>query len=58
MIDCRYTDASARNAAYLSWPDSRLRAYLRGHGISEADLPTSRSRLLRTFFIPVSLVHR
>lgn len=44
----RYNDVSARTAAYLVWPDARLRAYLRERGVSEAALPTNRPGLLRT----------
>ncbi|KAG1744641.1 uncharacterized protein EDB91DRAFT_1123684 [Suillus paluster] len=47
LIDEQYNDASARTAAYLVWPDARLRLYLREHGISEAALPTSRPGLLQ-----------
>lgn len=43
----RYKDYSGRSAAYLTWPDARLRAYLRTHGICENDLPTSRPGLLQ-----------
>ena len=34
-------------AEYLVWPDARLRAYLREHGVSEAHLPGDRPGLLR-----------
>lgn len=46
-INAKYTDAHARTAAYLTWPDARLRAYLRERGISERALPTSRPGLLQ-----------
>jgi len=46
-INEKYTDASTRTAAYLTWPDARLRAYLRARGISESALPTSRPGLLQ-----------
>jgi len=46
-INDKYKDASARTAAYLTWPDARLRAYLRERGVSEAALPTSRPGLLQ-----------
>ena len=36
-------------AAYLKWPDARLRAYLREHGVSEDYIPGDRPSLLRTF---------
>ncbi|KAG2039363.1 hypothetical protein BDR03DRAFT_991833 [Suillus americanus] len=47
LIDKQYNDVSARTAAYLVWPDARLRAYLREHGINEAALPTNRPGLLQ-----------
>jgi len=43
---CRYTSAANRSAEYLTWPDARLRAYLRMHGLPESQLPTSRPGLL------------
>ena len=43
----RHKDYSDRSAAYLTWPDARLRAYLRTHGIPEDGLPTSRPGLLQ-----------
>lgn len=45
----RWSDSKAKTAAYLTWPDARLRAYLRERGISEAALPTSRPGLLREY---------
>lgn len=44
----RYDDVQARTAAYLTWPDARLRVFLRQHGFSESALPTTREELLRT----------
>ncbi|KAJ3913211.1 hypothetical protein F5877DRAFT_93287 [Lentinula edodes] len=38
---------SSYNAPYLSWPNARLRAYLRESGVSENKLPTSRPTLLQ-----------
>lgn len=46
-INDKYTDLSARTAPYLTWPDARLRAFLREHGLSDKQLPTSRPGLLR-----------
>ena len=43
----RYNVYSARVAEYLTWPDARLRVYLRERGISDEHLPTSRPGLLR-----------
>lgn len=45
----RYKDQNARLAAYLTWPDARLRAYLREQGVSEDYIPGDRPSLLRTF---------
>jgi hypothetical protein len=39
----KYSDQHAKLAAYLTWPDARLRAYLREKGVT-GDLPN----LLRT----------
>ena len=47
LMQAHYTDAPARTAAYLTWPDARLRAYLREHGMSDASLPTDRPGLLQ-----------
>lgn len=54
LMNSKYTDTTARTGAYLKWPDARLRAYLREHGVSEAALPTSRPGLLRKF---ITLLH-
>ncbi|KAF9460445.1 hypothetical protein BDZ94DRAFT_1265910 [Collybia nuda] len=43
----KYTDASSRTAAYLAWPDARLRAFLRENGLSEDKVPTARPGLLQ-----------
>lgn len=40
---------SGRTASYLSWPDARLRAFLRNNGVSDASLPTTREELLREY---------
>jgi hypothetical protein len=45
--ELRYNDYNARTAAYLTWPDARLRAYLREHGVSEDFVPGGRPGLLR-----------
>ena len=44
----RYNDQHAKLAAYLTWPDARLRAYLREKGVSEEYIPGDRPNLLRT----------
>jgi hypothetical protein len=47
IYDLRYNDAWAKTASYLTWPDARLRAYLRERGVAENQLPTNRAGLLR-----------
>ena len=47
LMHDKYTDYNARTAPYLVWPDARLRAYLREHGVSEDAVPTSRPGLLQ-----------
>jgi hypothetical protein len=47
LINEKHKDYSSRSAAYLTWPDARLRAYLRTHGMPEDGLPTSRPGLLQ-----------
>ncbi|KAF7420861.1 hypothetical protein PC9H_011379 [Pleurotus ostreatus] len=47
MIDKKYKDANTRTAEYLTWPDARLRAYLRERGVDESALPGARPGLLQ-----------
>ena len=47
FLAARYNDQKAKVAEYLTWPDARLRAYLREHGVSEEYLPGDRPGLLR-----------
>ncbi|RPD77197.1 hypothetical protein L226DRAFT_459470, partial [Lentinus tigrinus ALCF2SS1-7] len=47
LMQDKYTDVSSRTADYLTWPDARLRAYLRENGFSDDKLPTSRPGLLQ-----------
>ncbi|KAF9264470.1 hypothetical protein L218DRAFT_925760 [Marasmius fiardii PR-910] len=47
IINDKYNVASDRTAAYLTWPDARLRAYLREKGFPEQKLPRTRSGLLQ-----------
>ncbi|KAK7688573.1 hypothetical protein QCA50_008111 [Cerrena zonata] len=47
LMHSKYNDYSTRTAAYLTWPDARLRAYLRENNLSEESLPTSRPGLLQ-----------
>ncbi|KAK7055434.1 hypothetical protein R3P38DRAFT_2847037 [Favolaschia claudopus] len=47
LMQKKYDDAKGTSASYLTWPDARLRAYLRNRGLSEEGLPTSRPGLLQ-----------
>ncbi|KAF8638420.1 hypothetical protein AX17_002227 [Amanita inopinata Kibby_2008] len=47
MANDKYTDWSSKTAAYLAWPDARLRAYLRERGVSDEHLPGNRLGLLQ-----------
>ena len=48
LMQENYDDASAKTAAYLTWPDARLRAYLRENGVPEASIrPQTRDELLQ-----------
>ena len=40
-------DTKAKLASYLTWPDARLRAYLRESGLQENKVPKQRDELLR-----------
>jgi len=46
LMNNKYTDIATITAVYLTWPDARLRAYLRAHGLDDAYLPTTRPGLL------------
>jgi len=35
LVNDKYTDAYSRTADYLTWPDARLRAYLRSWGVDD-----------------------
>ncbi|KZT59582.1 hypothetical protein CALCODRAFT_449991 [Calocera cornea HHB12733] len=39
LIHEKYDGAQHRAAAYLTWPDARLRAYLRNNGVDETKIP-------------------
>ncbi|KAF8900184.1 hypothetical protein CPB84DRAFT_1815495 [Gymnopilus junonius] len=43
----KWDDQVARTSAYLTWPDARLRAYLRDHGIDDSAIPEPRPILLQ-----------
>ncbi|KAI0270632.1 hypothetical protein BC834DRAFT_862331 [Gloeopeniophorella convolvens] len=46
-INSKYREATSAPSEYLVWPDARLRAFLREHGLPEDSLPTSRPGLLQ-----------
>ena len=46
LMQDKYTDVASRTTKYLTWPNARLRAYLRENGISDDTLPTTRPGLL------------
>ncbi len=46
LMNDKYTNLATITAVYLTWPDARLRAYLRAHGLDDAYLPTTRPGLL------------
>lgn len=46
LMDRKYNAANAKTADYLTWPDARLRAYLRSNGVNDAMVPTTRPGLL------------
>ena len=47
LMQEKYTNVASRTAKYLTWPNARLRPYLRENGISDDTLPTTRPRLLQ-----------
>ena len=47
LMQDKYTNVASRTAKYLTWPNARLRPYLRENGISDDTLPTTRPRLLQ-----------
>jgi len=51
LMSEKYHTVSDKTAAYLTWPDARLRAYLRERGVSENLVPTTRPGLLREFAV-------
>ena len=46
IMDRKYNAANAKTADYLTWPDARLRAYLRAQGVDESKIPPTRPGLL------------
>ncbi|KAJ6578866.1 hypothetical protein DFH09DRAFT_980169 [Mycena vulgaris] len=47
LMQAKYDNAADPTFTALAWPDARLRAYLRNHGLEESALPTSRPGLLQ-----------
>lgn len=47
LMNDKYTGVKDTTAAYLTWPDARLRAYLRANGVDDKYVPTSRPGLLQ-----------
>ncbi|KAK2465130.1 hypothetical protein APHAL10511_002822 [Amanita phalloides] len=47
LANDKYNIYSSRVAAYLTWPDARLRVYLREKGINDEHLPMTRPGLLQ-----------
>ncbi|KDR78366.1 hypothetical protein GALMADRAFT_245516 [Galerina marginata CBS 339.88] len=47
LANDKWNDRVAATNDYLTWPDARLRAYLREHGVSDSHLPGSRPGLLQ-----------
>ncbi|PPQ71324.1 hypothetical protein CVT26_011969 [Gymnopilus dilepis] len=43
----KWNDQVARTSDYLVWPDARLRAYLRNHGVDDSNIPEPRPILLQ-----------
>ncbi|QRV87466.1 Ish1 domain protein [Ceratobasidium sp. AG-Ba] len=47
LMNKKYNDANAKTAEYLTWPDARLRAYLRANGVDDSKHET-RIRWVQT----------
>jgi len=47
LANQKFADVRGRYEEYLTWPDARLRAFLRDHDIPEEKLPTTRPGLLQ-----------
>lgn len=47
LMNDKYTDVASTTASYLTWPDARLRAYLRSNGVDDKYVPTTRPGLLQ-----------
>ncbi|CAE6524875.1 unnamed protein product [Rhizoctonia solani] len=46
LMNRKYNVASDKTADYLTWPDARLRAYLRAQGVDDSQIPATRPGLL------------
>lgn len=47
LMQDKHGEASIKTASYLTWPDARLRAYLREVGVPENAIPKARDDLLQ-----------
>ncbi|KAG9029930.1 hypothetical protein FRB95_004726 [Tulasnella sp. JGI-2019a] len=48
LMNDKYNDLGARTSEYLTWPDARLRAYLRSNGVDDTKIvPGARPTLLQ-----------
>jgi len=47
LMSDKYTVLRDTSAEYLTWPDARLRAYIRADGVDEKYIPTTRPGLLQ-----------
>ncbi|KAG8691720.1 hypothetical protein FRC11_012004 [Ceratobasidium sp. 423] len=46
LMNRKYDNVHGKTADYLTWPDARLRAYLRAHGVDDTQVPATRPGLL------------
>ncbi|CAE6485653.1 unnamed protein product [Rhizoctonia solani] len=46
LMNRKYNAVHTKTADYLTWPDARLRAYLRAHGVDDSQVPATRPGLL------------
>ena len=58
LMSDKYTNLRDTSAAYLTWPDARLRAYIRANGVDDKYIPTTRPGLLQEVRIRYVHSHR
>ncbi|KAF8515707.1 hypothetical protein BU17DRAFT_51433 [Hysterangium stoloniferum] len=46
LFNDKYNYASTQVYEYITWPDARLRVFLRNHGVSDSSIPWDRQELL------------